>query len=1022
LLTNGIVRDIAVDLNLPSVVYAATDGGVFRSIGGGGDWTEINGSARVTGEPLGMIGALPATLDLAYPSSTNRPRTNLFLHDPVSGDPSETIYYNYISSDEIYLDSIPPATDSWVGMEVSVDYDIWAPLPSIYRINAIAIDSDPVDPMDSSRIYVGTAGAGVYKSFDGGYTWTAMNIGLLDQDVLSLVIDPGTTEPDTVLYAGTNGGGVFTSTDGAGHWTASNAGLTGTIVQALAIDPVDTARLYAGTQSEGVFLSDDSAATWAEPAIDVDAADVTNVDVRDIAINPATTTLLYAATYGGGAEAAPTGGVFRSVDGGVNWASTAELANSYVHAVAAAESVARAEVVFAGSEERNISHSTDGGASWEVANDRTPNRNNIFTSGDLLFTGDTVVTILPDGDDDLNPYSFPVIPYQYGQSFIYTVSDFNGNPLAIGTSITATASSGTLLGDTAISVSEDYAPTQFGLTLTNEDALPEEETVVIELSIFSPNGNVDLFTTGVFGIDLSISPSEKDVALGEKILFRAAGGREPYSWSWTSGDDVGVGYPDDFLYWQAGLLGPAIVTVNDAVGDEALAIITVTEAEGLTIDPATLLMSPYQYQTFEVSGGSGVPENYAWSTDCDAFTPGEQGCGDPVTQSGGTNFLWRAPLTPVASEILVIVEDTYTGESAFAVITMEPLSMTPTTAVLAGGVSQDFEASGGSGSAANYTWSATAGSPASQVGGEGFTWIAPVNYSAGEIDVTIEVEDTLTGEIVSATATVLPGNPLNIFPKTGTVVSEEILGFSATGGSEEANNYVWDVTPALGTPTHDEATDTFEWTAPYNNSGVSITVTVSVSDDVSGQNENAIVTVTPLLNLDPTSVTLLSGGSRLFDGSGGSTDPNNYSWSATAGTPLQQSGGPSFNWQAPDNTGTENQSVTVTLRDGATGDMLTADVTVIPELGFDPMIVTVDSQGEQLFTGWGGSGDPDNYVWNVSGSDPGYPPTQIGGSAFTWTASQNLSGSEIPLVITLQDPTVPVTVTGAILVLQDTGP
>ena len=83
------------------------------------------------------------------------------------------------------------------------------------------------------------------------------------------------------------------------------------------------------------------------------------------------------------------------------------------------------------------------------------------------------------------------------------------------TSITATASSGTLRGDTDISVSEDYAPTQFGLTLTNEDALAEEEVVVVEISVFSPNGNVDVYAAGVLGIDLVISPSEKDVTLGE---------------------------------------------------------------------------------------------------------------------------------------------------------------------------------------------------------------------------------------------------------------------------------------------------------------------------------------------------------------------------------------------------------------------------------------------------------------------------------------------------------------------------
>ena len=79
------------------------------------------------------------------------------------------------------------------------------------------------------------ANGGVFKSTDGGGTWSAANTGLSSSpDVNALAIDP--TTPST-LYAGTNGGGVFKSTDAGGTWSAANAGLPRASRLALAIDP-----------------------------------------------------------------------------------------------------------------------------------------------------------------------------------------------------------------------------------------------------------------------------------------------------------------------------------------------------------------------------------------------------------------------------------------------------------------------------------------------------------------------------------------------------------------------------------------------------------------------------------------------------------------------------------------------------------------------------------------------------------------------------------------------------------------
>ena len=68
---------------------------------------------------------------------------------------------------------------------------------------------------------------------------------------MALAIDPQT--PAT-LYAGTSAYGVFKSTNGGGSWSAFNTGLPYTREAALAIDPQTPATLYAGTGGSGVFV------------------------------------------------------------------------------------------------------------------------------------------------------------------------------------------------------------------------------------------------------------------------------------------------------------------------------------------------------------------------------------------------------------------------------------------------------------------------------------------------------------------------------------------------------------------------------------------------------------------------------------------------------------------------------------------------------------------------------------------------------------------------------------------------
>ena len=90
----------------------------------------------------------------------------------------------------------------------------------------------------------------MFKSTDGGDTFSAINTGLTSLFVQALAIDPDFT---TMVYAGTIGGGVFESTDGGDTWTSIDGDLDDSSVLALAIDPENPTIAYIGTVAEGVY-------------------------------------------------------------------------------------------------------------------------------------------------------------------------------------------------------------------------------------------------------------------------------------------------------------------------------------------------------------------------------------------------------------------------------------------------------------------------------------------------------------------------------------------------------------------------------------------------------------------------------------------------------------------------------------------------------------------------------------------------------------------------------------------------
>ena len=186
----------------------------------------------------------------------------------------------------------------------------WRPIgiEGFPQASALAIDHS-----HDAGIFAAFGGAGVFRSLDGGDSWSTARGDLGARWVTQIVTDPEAPQRIYAVGYRQHDPQVFWSVDSGGTWTASEP----LGMRSLAIDPAAPGVLFA-TNVEGIFRTTDGAESWTKvyhlrgmPSFE-DALDWE--ELPTIAIDPAGTIYAISAF-----RVPPFSAVLRSVDGGTSW-------------------------------------------------------------------------------------------------------------------------------------------------------------------------------------------------------------------------------------------------------------------------------------------------------------------------------------------------------------------------------------------------------------------------------------------------------------------------------------------------------------------------------------------------------------------------------------------------------------------------------------------------------------------------------------------------------------------------------
>ena len=358
--------DMAIDPQVPTRLYVtAAEAGLFRSTDGGASWALANtgvaglyatdGRSRTRGPRPPCSWEPPSRSPASRPASSSRPTR------PRAGSPANV---GLTALDVSRIAAVPSAAGTLyaatqAGMYKTTDGGAsWtrssSGIPGTIGGFAARIGGIAVHPTDPSVVYAAAGGNKVYRSTNAGAAWLPLGSGL-PATVGDVAVDP--LMPAT-LYAGGGDifggpGGIFKSTDGGDNWSLLAREAFGGWAGLITPSPTTPGTVLAVTSTTGLrnlVRSTNGGATWSD----------TGIEVVDLAFDPVNASTVYAA----GPVSATR--LQRSTDNGTTWTPIHDGLPSQVTAVVVHPT--EPSTLYAGTSWDGVFRSTDAGASWSRVN------------------------------------------------------------------------------------------------------------------------------------------------------------------------------------------------------------------------------------------------------------------------------------------------------------------------------------------------------------------------------------------------------------------------------------------------------------------------------------------------------------------------------------------------------------------------------------------------------------------------------------------------------------------------------
>jgi photosystem II stability/assembly factor-like uncharacterized protein len=293
---------------VPGVIYFATDGGVFRSLDNGDTFEGVNGGlqnqqfyanfSNSATDSLFGLGGMQDNATAVYEGNDGWRRViggdglstavNLVNDQIVFGSSQYLNVRRSSNKAQSFSSASVPGNSGntcFAGPYEMSESDpdiLYAGRTQVYRTvnsgnnwnvtnSGNTLDGNPVLTMDISsydpdKVYAATApvnnpSTGLFKTTDGGLTWSDVFGTLPDRYIMDIVINPAYDDSVYVVVSGFGTPHLYLSADGGATWQPHGTGLPDVPSNTMFIDPMNTNVMYFGNDI-GVYASIDAGLTW----------------------------------------------------------------------------------------------------------------------------------------------------------------------------------------------------------------------------------------------------------------------------------------------------------------------------------------------------------------------------------------------------------------------------------------------------------------------------------------------------------------------------------------------------------------------------------------------------------------------------------------------------------------------------------------------------------------------------------------------------------------------------------------